>query len=126
MADAHEEYDRGNELWHAGRIEEAARRYEEAVHALTPADDDLAPDLYENLGVALWQLGRHRPALRALYRVLDGDLGARQQSLRLAVSCCFRIGRTIDGARLLAEYETRFGPHPEGWNQRGISASDGG
>lgn len=106
---------RGNAAFTAGRLDEAAARYEEAVRALGPDDDAEAPDLFENLGVTYWSLGRWRPAARAFLRALDGDLGAREQSLRLLVSCCFRDGLPADGERLLAAYAAHFGPHPEGW-----------
>ena len=75
----------------------------------------ITSDLFENLGIAYWKLGRWTPAIRSFLRVLDGDLGAREQSLRLLVSCCFREGRALDGERLLREYVERFGLHPEGW-----------
>jgi tetratricopeptide (TPR) repeat protein len=104
-------YERGNELYEAGRYEEAAREY---VAALRDSDD---ADLYENLGLTLWQLQRWRPAARCLLRALDGDLGKKEQPLRILVSCLFRDGRVLDGERLLADYEARFGPHPEGWKR---------
>lgn len=106
---------RGNAAHAAGDLEGALAAYTEATRLLTPDDDPIAGDLYENLGITCWQLGRWTPAIRALFRALDGDLGAREQSLRLLVSCCFRDDRPLDGQRLLAAYVERFGPHPEGW-----------
>lgn len=111
-------YEHGNALYAAGRWEEALREYQAAVAALGPADDDFAPDLYENLGITLWRLERWRAAARALARTLDGDWTRREQSLRLLVSCLFRGGQPLDGERLLAIYEGKFGPHPEGWQKR--------
>ena len=111
-----EDYERGNELYGAGRIADAIEAWQSAARALTPDDDALAIDLYENLGVALWQLGRWRAASRALLRAFDGD-PAREQALRLTVSCAFRDGRVLDGERLLRGYEARFGAHPEGWTR---------
>ena len=109
-------YERGNELYAEGRIAEAIDAWQSAARALTPEDDALAIDLYENLGVALWQLGRWRAASRALLRAFDGD-PAREQALRLTVSCAFRDGRVLDGERLLRRYEAGFGEHPEGWKR---------
>lgn len=104
-------YERGNELFEAERYEDAVRAYRAA---LVDSDD---PDLHENLGIALWKLGRWRPAARCFYRTLDGDLTAREQALRLLVSCSFRAGLVHDGERLLGIYEARFGKHPEGWHR---------
>jgi tetratricopeptide (TPR) repeat protein len=109
---------RGNAAYEAAELADAIAAYEDAVRALVPADDGRAADVFENLGIAYWRLGRWRPAIRAFLRVLDGDLGAREQTLRLLVGCCFRDGLPLDGERLLGEYERRFGPHPEGWTRR--------
>jgi protein arginine N-methyltransferase 1 len=110
-------YNRGNDAFLEGRLDAAVDRYREAVAALDPDGEDLAGDLYENLALALWKLGRHAEAARTFLRVLDGDLCAREQSLRGLVSCLFRAGRPLDGERTLREYEARFGPHPEGWHR---------
>ncbi|HVV86698.1 MAG TPA: hypothetical protein VHE35_26750 [Kofleriaceae bacterium] len=107
--------ERGNRAYEAGAFEAAASAYEDAVRALRPDDDARAADLFENLGITYWRLGRWRPAIRAFLRALDGDPGAREQSLRLLVSCLFRDGLALDGERLLGAYVARFGPHPEGW-----------
>ena len=109
-------YERGNQLYGEGRIADAVDAWVSAARALTPGDDALAIDLYENLGVALWQLGRWSAATRALSRAFDGD-PAREQALRLIVSCAFRGGRALDGERLLQTYEASFGAHPEGWTR---------
>jgi hypothetical protein len=116
MADPVEEaYLRGNQAFADGRFDEAAAAFAAAVAALTPAYDAVAPDVYENLALTLWRLGRWRAAARAFLRVLDGNWTAREQSLRGLVSCTFRDGRSLDGERLLRVYEEKFGPHPEGW-----------
>ncbi len=112
------DYERGNALYGEGRIADAIRAWEAAARALAPEDDARAIDLYENLGVALWQLGRWRAASRALLRAFDGD-PTREQALRLIVSCAFRAGRVLDGERLLRGYESTFGAHPEGWTRSG-------
>ena len=108
---------RGNAAYEADDLPAAITAYEDAVRALTPADDARAADVHENLGIAYWRTGAWRPAIRAFLRVLDGDLGAREQALRLLVGCLFRDGLPLDGERLLGEYERRFGPHPEGWSR---------
>jgi len=110
-------YQRGNQAYVADDIEGARLAWEEAVRLLGPGDDARAADLYENLGIAYWRQQRWRPAIRAFLRVLDGDPGAREQTLRLLVSCLFRDGLPHDGAHYLAEYESRFGAHPAGWRR---------
>ena len=117
--DVDEALERGNQAYRADDLPAAIAAYEQAVRALGPADDVRAADVYENLGVAYWRLERWRPALRAFLRVLDGDLAAREQCLRLLVSSAFRDGLALDGERWLAAYEAGFGPHPEGWTRRG-------
>lgn len=119
MTDAELAMERGNTAFEAGDLAAALAGYEDAVRALVPADDPIAADLFENLGITYWRLGRWMPAIRAFLRVQGGDLGAREQTLRLLVSCCFRDGRALDGERLLGEYTARFGPHPEGWTRAG-------
>ena len=114
---------RGNAAHAAGDLEGAVTAYAEATRLLTPDDDPLASELYDNLGTTCWQLGRWTPAIRALLRALDGDLGAREQPLRLLVSCCFRDNRPLDGERLLAVYVEKFGPHPEGWTRTTYGSS---
>jgi len=113
-ADAYEE---GNQAFVAGHVAAAVALWEEAARELRLEDDRWAADLYENLGLGLWQLGRWAAATRALSRALDGDLTAREQCLRGLVSCAFRDGRPLDGERLLVIYERAFGPHPEGWTR---------
>jgi tetratricopeptide (TPR) repeat protein len=107
-------YERGNQLYEEGRFEEAVAEYRAA---LVTARDEEAPDLYENLAIALWQLGRWRPAARAFLRVLDGLPTRREQSLRLLISCLFRGGSPLEAERLLVIYEQAFGRHPEEWKQ---------
>jgi tetratricopeptide (TPR) repeat protein len=108
---------RGNAAYERDDLATAIAAYEEAVRALGPDDDPRAIELFDNLGIAYWRVGRWRPAIRAFMRALDGELGAREQTLRLLVGCLFRDGLSLDGERLLGEYERRFGPHPEGWSR---------
>lgn len=110
-------YAAGNAHYEAGRLVDAVDAYERATFVLAPSDDAWASDLYENLGLALWQVGRFVPAARALARALDGVPQSREQALRVLVSCLFRATRPLDGERWLRVYEAAFGPHPEGWQQ---------
>jgi tetratricopeptide (TPR) repeat protein len=112
-----EPYTRGNTAFEAGDFVTAADAYAEAIVHLEPKDDDLAPDVYENLGLALWKLGRYEAAARAFLRALDGNPLARQQSLAILISCFFRSGRNLDGERTLAIYEAKWGEHPEAWRR---------
>jgi tetratricopeptide (TPR) repeat protein len=104
-------YERGNDFYAEGRFADAVREYSAA---LATSDD---ADLYENLGIALWQLGRWRAAARAFLRVLDGEPTRREQSLRLLVSCLFRDGCPQFAEEQLRLYEQAFGPHPEEWKR---------
>jgi SAM-dependent methyltransferase len=111
-------YARGNDEFVAGRLAVAVAEYRVALAALGPTEDDLAGDLFENLGLALWQLGHHGEAARVFLRALDGDIGSREQALRGLVSCLFRSGRPLDGERMLLAYEERYGRHPEQWSKK--------
>ena len=110
-----EAYALGNQAFVDGEVARAVEFWQEATGSLQPRDDAWAADLYENLGLGLWQLGRWGEASRAFLRALDGDLSAREQCLRGLVSCAFREGRPLDGERLLSIYERAFGSHPEKW-----------
>jgi SAM-dependent methyltransferase len=103
--------ERGAAAYHAQRVDEAARLWEEATALLDPRDPD-APGIYENLGLAYHGLGRHNEAVRAFLRALDGAPTGREQSLRFLVQACLGAGRRGDAARYLALYEGAFGKHP--------------
>lgn len=107
--------ERGNRAFAAGELRAAAEAYAEAVRLLEPPDDPLAPLVYENLGLALYNLGRYRPAIRAFLRALDGRPASREQSLRLLLSALACDGRALDALHHLRIYEQTFGPHPHGW-----------
>jgi hypothetical protein len=111
-------YARGNDEFAAGRLVAAVAEYRQALTSLGPTEDDLAGDLFENLGLALWKLGNYGEAARVFLRALDGDIGSREQSLRGLVSCLFRSGRPLDGERMLLAYEERYGRHPEEWSRK--------
>lgn len=114
--------DNGTQAILEGRPAEAAGHFEAAVRELTPADDDLAADLYENLGLAYMLQQRALPALRAFLRALDGSPTPREQSLRFAVSGLVHASRFLDAARFLEQYERIFGSHPDGWTREIIAA----
>jgi len=99
----------------AGDYAAAVRAFEAATAALRPEHDDLAPDIWENLGLAYVHGGWPQLAVGPFLRALDGELGAREQSLRFLVDACFRSRRPQDGERYLRVYEGAFGPHPAGW-----------
>jgi len=110
--------EQGAELWD-GEDPQAIRRatayFEDASLRLAPGE--WRPGLWENLGIAYVTQGRWVDAITPLHRALDGDLGSREQSLRLLVDACFHSGRHQDGARYLEAYHTHFGPHPAGWHR---------
>lgn len=118
--------DRAGEAYEQGDMATAASCYQEAVRRLAPADDDLAPAIYENLGLSLMGAGRIRAALQAFLRALDGDLGSREQSLRFLVACWAQAGHPHDAARAVQAYEAAFGPHPAGWTARALCPCCGG
>ncbi len=113
---------RGGAAFLDGRLEEAARAYEEAVAALGPGDDDLAPVVYENLGLARMNLGRSLSAARAFLRALDGRAASRKQSLRYLTGALVAAGRLRHARETLAAYEEGFGPHPDGWTGEQIDS----
>lgn len=109
---------RGDAAFASDDFAQAVAAYADAIVCLEPADDPVAPDLYEKLGVALWKRNRHGAAARACLRALDGNPTSRKQALTILISCFFRMGKTLDGERLLPAYEAAFGDHPEGWKAR--------
>lgn len=103
----------GVDAFMSGDLASAATAFEELTCQLSPAEDDVAPELYENLGMVRFELGCYRPAIRAFLRALNGEPSSRQQSLRLLTIALFRAGQTCDGNRFLAAYREAFGAHPE-------------
>jgi hypothetical protein len=111
---------RGHQAMDDGATERARELFEEAARRVSPADDDLAPAVYEGLGMTLYALSEWPGACRAFLRALDGSpsaaggvatRGAREPSLRFLVLALFRSGRP-EAEGMLARYETAFGPHP--------------
>ncbi len=109
--------ERGAEAFRNENYEEAVSIFEQCVRSLRPQHSELAANIFENLGLANSHRGRHRAALRAYLRALDGDLVSREQSLRFAINELFTDGRAQDGERFLRVYEEAFGPHPAGWRR---------
>lgn len=73
-------------------------------------------DRWDNLGIARFAMGEYALAVAPLLKAW-ADEPEREQTLRLLVSAAFQSGRQVDGARWLAEYERRHGPHPAGWRR---------
>lgn len=103
--------DEGAAAWTRGDFPEAVRLWESAIRALTPTDDDLAPDLYENAGLAYLALRRHVPAIRCFLRGLEGDVASREQSARLVVAALALQGHRNDAFAALADYEAAHGAY---------------
>jgi tetratricopeptide (TPR) repeat protein len=111
----------GNRALLEGRPLAAIAAYEQAVRALGAADDEAAPALYENLGLAYVALERALPALRAFLRACDGVPESRPQALRFIVTCLANARRFVDAQRYLSAYERAFGPHPDGWTAQRLA-----
>ncbi|TNF29394.1 MAG: methyltransferase domain-containing protein [Deltaproteobacteria bacterium] len=90
----------------------AAAAFARAVAGLGPEHDEIAPLLWENLGLAYFLDDRPAHAVGPFLRALDGDLASREQSARLLVDACEGSGRHRDAARFRAAYEANFGDHP--------------
>jgi tetratricopeptide (TPR) repeat protein len=104
----------GTQALAAGHFKIALECYAQAAADLRPDEDHLAAVIYENMGLALMRLGEWRAAQRAFLRALDGDYSQRELSLRLLILALFNDAKPQWGRQMLAEYERRFGPHPDG------------
>lgn len=105
----------GEAAFERGAYDEAAKHFSVVANAQALRTPDLDAD-WENVGIALHSGHRYAAAIAPLMRALDGGL-AREQSLRLLVDCCFRVGNTGDAKRWLEAYERTYGPHPAGWSK---------
>jgi Tfp pilus assembly protein PilF len=103
----------GSHALAAKRPQEALRCFAQAAALLLPSEDHLAPVIYENMGLALMELGDWRGAQRALLRALDGDAMGRQLSARLLIVALFRDGKPQWAQDLLGRYQARWGSHPD-------------
>jgi protein arginine N-methyltransferase 1 len=111
----------------AAEVGDFHRAAAELLAALAGAATVDAPTrlaLAADTGAALLLAGRPAEALPLLLLVVDSasdlpggtvDAADLEQALRLAVDAAFQTGRGGDGARLLAQYEAVYGPHPAGW-----------
>lgn len=101
--------------WQGGAPDTAADLLGELCVSLRPEEDDLAPALYENLGIFQLARGRPRDATHCFLRAIDGG-DAPEQSMRLLIDSFLRIGQPHNAARALRHYERIHGPHPQGWS----------
>ncbi|MFI5077804.1 MAG: tetratricopeptide repeat protein [Vicinamibacteria bacterium] len=72
------------DLWQAGRLEEAAACYREALDAM-PADDDVRGEIHGELAAVLQGLGDHAGALFHLEAALEGARRVAGSEAPLAV-----------------------------------------
>jgi hypothetical protein len=101
--------DRGATAFSQNDLGEASRAWEEAVRLMAGAGcEDLEPAIFENLGLALYNLRRDGAATRAFLRALDGK-DDREQSLRFLIDLHERNGRPDDAARVRERHERRRG-----------------
>lgn len=102
----------GAERFAEGEVASARECFERAIQA----DGRHAADRWDNLGIARFAMGEYALAVAPLLMAYSEE-PEREQTLRLLVSAAFQSGRQVDGARWLAEYERRHGPHPAGWRR---------
>ncbi len=103
---------RGNAAFGEAEIEDALAAYREAIALLSPGEDAWAPDLYENLGLCWFNLGRLEPAAVAFLRALDGAPGSRPQAARYLPLVLVGLGRLFEARRHLVAFEEALGAHP--------------
>lgn len=114
--------DDGNLAFSRGWLTRAQQAYEAAIEALVPDDDDIAPMLYENLGLVYMAQSRHEAAIRTFLRALNGDWASRPQSARYLLSCLIQRQRYGLAIAQLEIYEATFGEHPDGWTRAWLEA----
>ena len=110
----------GARAFQDGQLTEAIDLYSRAIWALPPEHDDLAPGLFENLGLAYFNASQFRSATRAFLRSLDGNPTSREQSLRFLIDCFAYNGCSYEVQRYLAHYVDAFGAHPSGLELNGL------
>lgn len=104
--------DEGAAKFEDGDVAGARACFERVVQAEGRHD----ADRWDNLGIARFSMGEYALAVAPLFKAFSEE-PEREQTLRLLVSAAFQSGRQVDGARWLAEYERRHGPHPAGWRR---------
>jgi len=103
---------RGIEAFERADFEGALAAWSATLRMVDPHDDELAPAVHENLGLAFFNLGRSHAAAREFLRAMDGDPAARPQSARLAVIALAQMGHFHHAQSLHATMEAAIGPHP--------------
>lgn len=89
---------RGGAAFSEGDLELAHRAFLDGVAALTPEDDDLAAETYENLGISALNTGRPGQAALCFLRALDGRPDGREQSRQLLLRALVALGHLrLDG-----------------------------
>lgn len=104
--------DLGTQYFHEQKLLDALNAYEEAVRGLGPDLDDRARALYENLGLARFNLQLYAEAARAMLRALDGEPEKHQQALDILIRSLHAQGLVQDALRHVADYRRAFGKHP--------------
>jgi SAM-dependent methyltransferase len=96
--------DRGARAFGGNDLGGAVRAWEEAARLLDETTTDLTDGIYENLGLAWYNLGRDGAATRAFLRALDGkdDL---EQSLRFLIDLHERNGHPTEAERVRQRHE---------------------
>ena len=89
----------------------AIAAWNQAASRLTPAQDHLAPELYENLGLAWLNLERPNAAIVAFKRALDGHPTARVQSAYYIVPALIQAGDLLEARSRLRRWKENFGYH---------------
>jgi len=105
--------DAGATHFASGELAAAVTGWEQAVAALGPGDDDLAPTMWENLGVGYMHAGEYDRAAAAFMRALDGDTSL-EPALRHLCTVLHWSGRALDAVDWIRRYEAAYGAHPDG------------
>jgi tetratricopeptide (TPR) repeat protein len=105
----------GNQAFATGRMAEARAAYQHVIELLTPADEEISPLAFENLGLAYYNLDQYPAATRELLRALNGNPSSREQSLCFLITSLIHQGCLSDALRYLSLYIPTFGEHPHGW-----------
>lgn len=100
----------GTAAFMSGDLVEAEREYARASRELYRFAGDREA-VWENLGLARMNLGRHEEAARAFLMALHS--GPRPQASRYVVVCLANAGRRNDARLWMARYEAAYGPHPD-------------
>lgn len=108
----------------AGDWAAASQAWGAAAARLTPELDPVARELAENMGVAELMRGRPSHAALCFLRALDGDLGSREQSLRLLTYTAVVLDQRDEAQRLRALYRATFQREPDLRPPKGLGSPD--